>query len=358
MLTETLDRWSIVQARDGRYDGQFYYGVTSTHIFCRPSCPSRRPTRERVAFFDDAAAAAAAGFRPCRRCHPLDDAIPQPHRDLIAEICRELTEATTIPSLAELGARYAMSPYHLQRIFTRAVGISPHQFAARQRRERAREQLRAGADVTTAIFDAGYQTSSTFYAHDAAALGMAPAHFRRGGEGVQVRYATAPSALGLLLVAATERGVCFVALGDDAADLLRGLRTDYPAAITADQDVALSSHVQVMLDYLAGHIPHPDLPLDVRATAFQEQVWQFLRRIPPGTTLAYHEVAAELGQPSATRAVAHACATNPVSLVIPCHRVRRTDGTLGGYRWGLGRKATLIAAERLAAGSEERQITP
>ncbi len=343
MIEIALARWEAVQARDTHADTQFVYAVQTTGIFCKPSCPSRRPARDHVVFYDDATAARAAGFRPCRRCHP-DTPAPLAQSDLIAAICRALEADGPIPSLGELGDRFGLSPTHLQRTFAAAVGVSPRQYAARCRRERLRAELRAGAEVTSAIYAAGYRSSSAFYMSDGAALGLAPANFRRGAPAAAVRYALASCALGQLLVAATERGVCFVSLGDEPAALLTRLRREYPAACAA-ADGDLAEHLAAVLRYLEGALPHPDLPLDVRATAFQEQVWRALRVIPPGTTASYGAIARAIGQPNAARAVAQACAANPVPLIIPCHRVVRGDGDLGGYRLGVARKAKLLAAE-------------
>lgn len=350
METQAIDRWAIIQARDARYDGQFVFGVRSTGIYCKPSCPARHPAPERVAYFAAPEEARAAGYRACRRCHPDVAVAPLAQGELVAAICRALEADGPAPTLVELGTQFAMSPTHLQRIFARAVGVSPRQYAAQQRRNRVRAQLRGGEEVTTAIYNAGYGASSSFYTQDSAGLGMAPAHYRRGGPAVAVRYAVAPCPLGQVLIAATARGACFVALGDDREELVRQLQAEYPAAICQADDQDLEIHLRAILAYLQGSLPHPDLPLDVRATGFQEQVWRTLRTIPPGTTVTYAELARAIGQPTATRAVAHACATNAVSLVIPCHRVVHADGSRSGYRWGPERKVALQAIERGTRG--------
>jgi AraC family transcriptional regulator of adaptative response/methylated-DNA-[protein]-cysteine methyltransferase len=339
------DRWDIVRERDARYDGAFVFGVSSTGIYCRPSCPAKRPQPERVVFFAGPDEAERAGFRACRRCRPRHAEDPQ--LDLVRRVCRFIeTHPDSAPSLADLGKEFHMSPYHLQRTFRRLAGVTPRQYAEAQRVGRLKAELRTRDTVTAAINEAGYNSSSSLYARSGDHLGMTPADYRAGGRAHQIDYTIVASPLGRLLVAATKKGVCAVYLGDRDTPLEEALRKEYPAADIRRDATDLRIWVDALLQYLGGREPRLDLPLDVQATAFQWRVWEALRSIPYGATLTYGEIAAALGQPAATRAVGHACATNPVSLVIPCHRAVRKDGGLGGYRWGLGRKEALLEMER------------
>jgi AraC family transcriptional regulator, regulatory protein of adaptative response / methylated-DNA-[protein]-cysteine methyltransferase len=342
-LTDTT-RWRAVLARDRHTDGAFVYAVRSTGVYCRPSCPSRRPHRDRVAFFDTPAGARAAGFRACRRCHP--DGIADPWVDKIRRASIYLAHVSGHPSLATLAARFGGSPYHLQRHFKRLVGVTPREFAEACRLRKVKSRLRAGDDVTAAMFDAGYASSSRFYERAAPKLGMSPSVYRRGGAGMTIRFTIVDSPLGRLLVAATPRGVCAVAMGTADADLSRALALEYPAASITSDEGGLARWTNAVLAHLAGRRPRLDLPLDVQATAFQWQVWQALAAIPYGETRTYGDVARAIGRPRAARAVARACATNPVALTIPCHRVVPAAGGLGGYRWGASRKRALLAREQ------------
>jgi AraC family transcriptional regulator of adaptative response/methylated-DNA-[protein]-cysteine methyltransferase len=354
-MSETI-WWDAIQRRDPQFDSQFVYGVRTTGVYCRPSCASRRPLRRNVAFFATASAAEQAGFRPCRRCRPQVTHPDDPQVDLAARVCRYLDEPRErIPTLAELSVQFHISPYHLQRTFKRVIGISPRQYADARRQERLRLQLQAGDAVTGAGYDAGYASSSSLYAQAGATLGMTPGAYRRGGP-AEIAYTIAPCPLGLLLVAATARGICKVGLGDDAAALEADLRREFPAATARRDDAALGPWIAAILAHLRGEQPHLDLPLDIRATAFQRKVWEALRAIPYGETRSYTEVARGIGQPAAQRAVARACATNPVALVIPCHRVVREDGGLGGYRWGLARKRALLAGEQASGRRDEKAL--
>lgn len=346
MLDPTIC-WEAVLARDSSQDGAFVYAVRSTGIFCRPSCPSRRPRREQVRFFPEPNAATRAGFRPCQRCRPQSE---DAQVELIRRVCGALEEPDTeTPTLTELGARFGVSPFHLQRTFKKIMGVSPRQYAAARRVERLKTQLREGDDVTTALYEAGYGSSSRLYEQAPASLGMTPATYKRGGAGTTIRYAIADSRLGRLLVAATERGICFVSMGDTDSELEASLRADFPVAQIEHDETALSDWVGAVVRHLEGKEPQLDLPLDVQATAFQLQVWQALRAIPAGATRSYGEIAAAIGKPSAARAVGQACGNNPVALVVPCHRVVREGGELGGYRWGIERKRALLEAERANA---------
>jgi AraC family transcriptional regulator of adaptative response/methylated-DNA-[protein]-cysteine methyltransferase len=340
-------RWQAVLHRDAAADGVFVYGVQSTGIYCRPSCPSRRPRQDRVAFFALPEAAEHAGFRSCKRCHPEQTAIRDPHVELVQRVCRAIAANPEGPlTLAALSAEVGLSPFHLQRIFKRVMGITPKQYADACRMERLKGELRKGEAVSSALYGAGYGSSSRLYERADAQLGMTPAVYRKGGAGMAITYTVVPCPLGMVLVAATERGICAVTLGDDAEALAAHLRSEYGAATIHEDATHLSEAVTAILRHLAGEQPHLDLPLDVQATAFQWRVWEALREIPYGSTRSYGEIAQAIGQPTATRAVAQACGHNPVALAIPCHRVIREDGSLGGYRWGIARKQAILAQER------------
>ncbi len=341
-------RWNAVAAHDRSADGLFVYAVQSTGVYCRPSCPSRRPVRDRVTFFETAAGARAAGFRACRRCRPDGDSGADPWIEKIRRACVYLSNVDGHPSLATLASRLGGSPYHLQRNFRRLVGVTPREYAEACRFRKVKRRLRGGTDVTGAMLDAGYGSSSRFYERAAPKLGMTPSTYRRGGAGMDIRYAIVDSPLGRLLVASTTRGVCAVAMGSSDVELERALAREYPAATVGADAGRLAKWARSILAHLAGRLPRLDLPLDVRATAFQWQVWQALAAIPYGETRTYGDIAAAIGRPRAVRAVARACATNPVALAIPCHRVVSADGTTGGYRWGAARKKTLLASERRA----------
>jgi AraC family transcriptional regulator of adaptative response/methylated-DNA-[protein]-cysteine methyltransferase len=342
-------RWNAVLGRDRGADGLFVYAVRSTRVYCRPSCASRRPKRDHVTFYETADEAHDAGFRACRRCQPDAIASVDPWVDKIRRACVYLANVEGHPTLATLAARLGGSPYHLQRNFKRLVGVTPREYAEACRLRKVKRQLRHGVDVTAAVFDAGYGSSSRFYERAAPKLGMPPSVYRRGGAGMTIRFAIVDSpnrALGRLLVAATPRGVCAVAMATSDDDLTRALAREYPAAEIGADPGALGRWTRAILAYLKGRQPRLDLPLDVQATAFQWQVWQALAAIPYGETRTYGEVAAAIGRPSAVRAVARACAGNPVALAIPCHRVVPAAGGEGGYRWGVERKKALLATER------------
>jgi AraC family transcriptional regulator of adaptative response/methylated-DNA-[protein]-cysteine methyltransferase len=338
--------WQAVLDHDGRYDGTFVYAVPSTGVYCRPSCPSRRPRREGVRFFAVPTEAAQAHFRPCKRCRPGDDS-PSPDLALVQKACRliEQQEEGTV-SLTALGTEVGLSPHHLQRTFKRVMGITPRQYAEAYRVSRLKDRLRAGDAVTGALYEVGYGSSSRLYEQAPAHLGMTPGEYRRGGLGMHIAYTIVGSPLGRLMVAATDRGICAVSLGDDDAALEAALTGEYPAAEIRRDAKGLGTWVAAIVRHLEGSEPHLDLPLDLQGTAFQWRVRELLRAIPYGSTLSYSDLARELGQPGAARAVARVCATNPVALVLPCHRVVRQDGDLGGYRWGVERKRALLAHER------------
>lgn len=336
-------RWRAVLARDRSEDGRFVYAVTSTGVFCRPSCPSRRPHRDRVRFFDSPPEAVAAGFRPCRRCRPERAADVWVAR--IAGVCRLIAQSEAEVPLARLARAAGSTRHHFLRVFTRMVGVTPRQFAEARRFASVRRLLRTAPDVTTAFIEAGYGSSSRFYEGAVPRLGMAPVAYRRGGVGQTIRYTTTKTALGWMLVASTDVGICGIALDDARARVVERLRTEYPHA-TLEPTTDMRDAVRFVLDHLEGRTPRGDLPLDVRATAFQWQVWNALRAIPRGETRTYSDVARAMGRPTASRAVARACATNPVAVVVPCHRVVPAAGGVGEYRWGAARKSALLARER------------
>jgi AraC family transcriptional regulator of adaptative response/methylated-DNA-[protein]-cysteine methyltransferase len=337
--------WMAVLNRDKEFDGRFVYAVRSTGIYCRPTCPSRRPNRAHVVFFTASEKAEQAGFRPCRRCEPAAKTVSQ--SELLRQVCRHLeaNSSESVPAAA-LSRTFNISSSHLQRLFKRALGVSIAQYAKACRMKSFKKVVRNGTDVTAAIYEAGFGSSSRLYETSDSILGMTPAAYRKGGGPVQIRYTTARSSLGRLLVAATDLGLCAVTLGDNDGELVSALREEYPdAQITRDR-LRLSEAVDRLLKHLNGSEPCPAFPLDIRATAFQRRVWEELRRIPYGATRSYSEVAATIGKPAASRAVARACATNPVALVIPCHRVIGKSGQPAGYRWGKKRKERLLELEK------------
>jgi AraC family transcriptional regulator of adaptative response/methylated-DNA-[protein]-cysteine methyltransferase len=346
--TQSDDRlWNAVLARDARSDGRFVYAVRSTGIYCRPSCPSRRPNRNSVRFFRGPDAAEIAGFRECRRCHPRAGAPPAPGLDHVRKASAFIASRADEPiTLSQLAAHVRTSPFHLQRIFTRILGISPRAYQDALRAQRFRRELRTGKPLTGAIYDAGYGSSSRVYEQRPTGRGMTPAEYRRGAKGVAITFTIVDSSLGRLLVAGTEKGLCAVKLGDGDEQLERDLRTEYPSAQIRRGHGALSKWARTLVAHLDGRSTKIDLPIDVKATAFQWKVWRYLQSIPYGETRAYSQVAEDLGVPSATRAVARACATNRVCLVIPCHRVVQKGGGLGGYRWGIERKRELLQKEK------------
>ena len=343
---DTEARWRAVLARDRRSDDRFVYAVSSTGVYCRPSCPSRRPRREVVSFFETFADAERAGFRACKRCAPRAAAAADPWVDKIRRATVYLANVEGQPSLASLAKRLGGSPYHLQRNFKRIVGVTPREYAEACRLRKVKGRLRQGDAVTCAMLEAGYGSSSRFYERAAPKLGMSPSTYRRGGAGMSIRYSIVDSPLGRLLVGATPRGLCAVSMGASDAELERALAREYPAADVAADAGALAQWTKAILAHLSGQQPRLDLPLDVQATAFQWQVWKALRAIPYGETRTYGDIAKAIGRSRAVRAVARACAANPVALAVPCHRVVAAGGGLSGYRWGVGRKKKLLSSER------------
>ncbi|MBI1738030.1 MAG: bifunctional DNA-binding transcriptional regulator/O6-methylguanine-DNA methyltransferase Ada [Acidobacteria bacterium] len=340
--------WRAVLAHDARWDSAFVYAVRSTGIYCRPSCPSRRPRRRLTVFFLGPDAAERAGFRACRRCHPRGLAA-DPLAPRIAQLCRFIEAGFDEKlTLSDLSARAGLTPFRLLRAFQRITGVTPRQYAAACRLRAVKSGLKKESNVTFALYDAGYSSSSRLYEQAPALLGMTPAAYQRGGAGVSIRYATTASPLGRLLVAATPRGICMVSLGDSVPRLEAALRREYPLAEIHRDSNGLPSWLRAVLSRVEGKTPSGHLPLDVQATAFQRLVWQELLSIPCGATRSYSEVARAVGRPRAVRAVARACASNPAAVVIPCHRVVRANGDLGGYRWGVKRKEALLRAEKAA----------
>jgi AraC family transcriptional regulator of adaptative response/methylated-DNA-[protein]-cysteine methyltransferase len=343
--------WRAVQQRDRRFDGRFVYAVSSTGVFCRPSCSSRRPTRSRVEFFGSSSDAEKAGYRACKRCHPASAAPPRIDT-AVEKAVRYLTRHADEPvTLASLAREVGISAFHLQRAFKRATGISPREYRDAERRRRLTARLRQGDTVSRATFEAGFGSSSRVYERAPRALGMTPATLRRRGAGERIQFSIVDSAIGRVLAAYTERGVCSVAIGDDDAELERALRGEFAGAEVRPAGATIHEWIAAIVRGIDGASPPSasSIPIDARGTAFQWRVWNALQQIPRGTTLSYSEVAKKIGSPSAVRAVARACATNPVAIVIPCHRVVREDGEPGGYRWGLERKKALLEQE--AAGS-------
>lgn len=340
--------WQAVLARDAQFDGIFVMAVKSTGIYCRPSCPARRPRRDRVTFFRLPEAAEQAGFRACLRCHPKRARLVDPQVEMVQRTCRyiESQDESTV-TLAALSEHVGISAFHLQRVFKSVMGISPRQYTDAFRIARFKQRVRESGSVAGAMYDAGFGSSSRLYERAPTELGMTPATYGRGGRGAVINYTTAESPMGFLLVAGTKKGLCAVKLADSEANLEAELRDEFPAADLQRNDSAFRQPLHDLLAYLKGKQPRLDLPLDIQATAFQWQVWEHLRMIPYGQTKSYGQVAKAMGQPKAVRAVARACATNPVALVIPCHRVIREDRNLGGYRWGLARKKKLLENEKL-----------
>ena len=339
--------WQAVLARDRRFDGMFVYAVKSTGVYCRPSCPSRRPRREMVEFFEQPQAAERAGFRSCQRCRPTE---LNGHRELpqvITRVCRFIDDIIDEgPKLDRLAEVAGVSPFHLQRSFKRELGISPRQYAELKRFLRFKNRLQQGDEVTTAMYEAGFSGPSRLYERSAAMIGMTPSSYRAGAPGQRIRYTLADSSLGRIIIGATDKGICAVRIGDSDRELESQLRREFAKAEITRDNRQLASYVREVVNAAEGKGVSEAIPLDIRHTAFQWKVWQELRRIGVGNTRTYQQVAKAIGEPRALRAVANACAANPVALVIPCHRVVRADGNNGGYRWGVERKNKLLKREQ------------
>ena len=339
-------QWAAVARRDPHADGQFFYSVSTTGVYCRPSCPSRQARREHVRFHATIADAERAGFRACRRCRPNEPALADQHATAVARACRLIERAETLPRLDALADAAGMSRFHFHRVFKSITGLTPRAYASAHRADRVREELGRRPTVTEAIYEAGFNSNGPFYAAAPAVLGMTPSRFRAGGEGTSIRFAVGECSLGSVLVGATGQGVCAILLGDDPAVLVRNLEDRFPKAQLVGGDAAFERLVAQVVGLVEAPGTGAALPLDVRGTAFQQRVWQALRAIPAGSTASYAEIARRIGAPKAVRGVAQACAANPVAVAIPCHRVVRSDGSMAGYRWGIERKRVLLERER------------
>ena len=351
-------RWKALVARDARADGRFYYSVETTGVYCRPSCAARRPNAENVRFHRTAADAERAGFRPCKRCKPDRRTIDAPHAATIARICRLIEHARETPSLAALAREAGLSPYHFHRVFKAATGVTPRAYAAANRTKRVRDALTRSKTVTEAIYGSGFNSGGRFYAASDQMLGMTPTDFRAGGADLEIRFAVGECSLGSILVAQSAKGVCAILLGDDPDALVRDLQDRFPNASLVGGDRGFERNVARVVGFVEAPGVGLDLPLDVRGTAFQQRVWQALRRIPVGSTASYADIAGEIGAPGSARAVAKACAANPLAVAIPCHRVVKTDGSISGYRWGIARKRRLLEREGVAGARGRGTIRP
>ncbi|MGK4001792.1 bifunctional DNA-binding transcriptional regulator/O6-methylguanine-DNA methyltransferase Ada [Sorangium sp. So ce1036] len=338
-------RWAAVIARDASADGQFFYSVRTTGVYCRPSCGARPARPENVAFHPTAAAAERAGFRPCMRCKPDQPPLAERQAALVADLCRRIEQSDEAPSLEELSRHAGLSAYHTHRLFKAVTGVTPRAYAAAHRARRVRAELEQRGTVTGAIYAAGYGSSGRFYERSNQVLGMTPTRYRDGGADMDIRFAIGECSLGAILVAATARGVCAILLGDDPEELVHDLERRFPRARLIGADPGFERLVAEVVGLVESPRAPVELPLDVRGTAFQQRVWQALRDIPAGTTASYAEIAGAIGAPRAVRAVAKACAANALAVAIPCHRVVRTDGDLSGYRWGVERKRALLDRE-------------
>ncbi|BCL84124.1 O6-methylguanine-DNA methyltransferase [Ktedonobacteria bacterium brp13] len=356
-VTTALDEelyWQAVLARDKQADGQFVFGVHSTGIYCRPSCPARRPRRENVSFFLSVEAAEHAGFRSCRRCLPAQEVPAIPQAEVVEQICNYIaTHLDDSLHLAALSEYFHLSPSYLQRTFKRVTGVSPRQYAESCRLEQFKQRLHDGEAVTSALYSAGYQSSSPVYGLAPARLGMTPAVYRQGGKGMRIQYAIAQSEPGYVLLAATKRGIAAVRFGETEQALRLELEREYPAAEIVAAEQEMSPWMELLFQLLRGQASTQAVSFDVQATVFQCKVWEALRAIPSGETRSYYEIACVVGQPAATRAVARACAANPIAVFIPCHRVVRSNGETGGYRWGIERKKQLLELEARKAREVE-----
>lgn len=338
-------RWEAIKRRTRQADGLFLYGVKTTGIYCRPACSSRLPNRANIAFFTSAVEAERAGFRACKRCKPNGPLAPETHTEAIIRACKLIDEAEEPISLKDLSTAVGLSQYHFHRVFKEIIGITPKGYGAARRERRLREELHRGVSVTRAIYDAGFGSSSRFYGGAGDMLGMTPSKYKDGAANLRIRFAIAQSFLGLVLVAATERGICTIDFGKTPEELTNRLRARFPKAILQDDDPGFAAWVAAVVAFIDAPRLSFGLPLDIQGTAFQQRVWRALQAIPPGTTASYAEVAKRLGNPSAARAVAQACASNAIAVAIPCHRVVRSDGGISGYRWGLTRKRALLERE-------------
>jgi AraC family transcriptional regulator of adaptative response/methylated-DNA-[protein]-cysteine methyltransferase len=342
------ERWEAVVRRDRAADGTFYYSVRTTGVYCRPSCAARLARREHVRFHATCEEAEQAGFRPCKRCQPTKPALAEQHAAAVAKACHLIEAAEAMPNLDALAAAVGMSRFHFHRVFKTLTGVTPKAYAAAHRVQRVRDELSRTDTVTEAIYGAGFNSNGRFYATSSEVLGMTPTNFRSGGHGACIRFAVGECSLGSILVAATDKGVCAIMLGDDPEALVRDLQDRFPRAQLLGGDEDFEHLVAKVVGFVEAPALGLDLPLDVQGTAFQQRVWQALRVIPSGTTASYTEIAERIGAPQAVRAVAQACASNALAVAIPCHRVVRKDGVLAGYRWGVERKRALLEREAVS----------
>ncbi len=343
------ERYDAIRRRDRTADGRFFYGVQTTGVYCRPSCAARLARRENVAFYPTCQAAERSGFRPCMRCRPNAASQQERHAAMISRACHLIDSGEAAPALADIARVVGVSPFHFHRVFKQVTGVTPKAYATARRSARLRDGLGSADSVTQAIYAAGFNAPSRFYEGAAERLGMTPSAYRKGGLGAAIRFAVGQCSLGAILVAATEKGVCTIAFGDEPDALVRALEDRFPKAELIGGDPAFEATVARVVGLVEAPNQGCDLPLDIRGTAFQQRVWQALRGIPPGTTATYRDIATAIGAPAAVRAVAQACANNALAVAIPCHRVVRSDGALSGYRWGVDRKAALLQRERVAA---------
>jgi AraC family transcriptional regulator, regulatory protein of adaptative response / methylated-DNA-[protein]-cysteine methyltransferase len=344
-LADDAAKWAALGARDAQADGSFVYSVRTTGVYCRPSCPARPARPENVAFHATCAEAEAAGFRPCKRCRPNEPALAERQAEAVARACRLIERCETMPALDDLAKAAGMSPFHFHRVFRKVTGITPKAYAEARLAGRVASGLQVAGSVTAAVFEAGYNSSSRFYAKSSERLGMTPTAYRKGGAGIRIRFAAAECSLGSILVAATDKGVCAILLGDDPDALARDLQDRFPKAELSGGNDAFERWVAEIIGFVEAPGRGLDLPLDIGGTAFQQRVWAALRAIPVGTTATYADIARAIGEPAAVRAVAQACGANRLAVAIPCHRVVRSDGSLSGYRWGVERKRDLLARE-------------
>jgi AraC family transcriptional regulator of adaptative response/methylated-DNA-[protein]-cysteine methyltransferase len=339
-------RWQAVTVRDPAADGAFVYSVRTTGVYCRPTCASRLAKRENVRFYATCQEAEARGFRACKRCRPKGKSLAERQTAAVAQACRLIEQSEEIPNLDGLAEAVGMSPYHFHRVFKAHTGLTPRKYAAAHRSRRVRNELTECGTVTEAIYGAGFNSNSRFYESSGEVLGMTPTTFRAGGSGASIRFAIGESWLGPILVAASDKGVCAILLGADPDDLARELQDSFPNAEIIGSDADFERYVAMVVGFVENPSIGLDLPLDIRGTAFQQRVWEALRRIPAGSTASYAEIAQHIGEPQAVRAVAQACRANNLAVAIPCHRVIRTDGKLSGYRWGVERKDRLLRREK------------
>jgi AraC family transcriptional regulator of adaptative response/methylated-DNA-[protein]-cysteine methyltransferase len=342
-------RYQAIRQRDPAYDGVFFYGVQTTGVYCRPSCAARLALLKNVSFHPSCEAAEQAGFRACKRCRPNAASQQERHAAMVRRACRLIDEAEEMPVLGDIARDVGVSPFHFHRVFKQVTGVTPKGYADARRAARVQNGLATSASVTHAIYEAGFNASSRFYEGAAERLGMTPSAYRKGGVDAAIHFAVGECSLGAVLVGMTAKGVCAIAFGDDPDALVRDLQDRFPKAELIGGDTAFEAMVAQVVGFVEAPGLGLDLPLDIRGTAFQQRVWQALRATPAGTTASYAAIAKAIGSPSAVRAVARACADNPLAVAIPCHRVVRSDGGLSGYRWGVDRKAALLQREKRAA---------